>query len=209
MDRVRERARSFGRFLKEPIRLRDVLVGVAVVAGLFLAFQLPYFVEHVKYLASAIPDIDTADDTSAPDRLRIPKIGVTAPLVYIESDAESRIQRALERGVVHYAGTALPGEYGNAYFVGHSSDLFWKGGEYKTVFALLPYLEPGDAIYASDADGIELKYRVLETRVVRPSDFSVLDQRGHERRLLTLQTSYPVGTAISRFIVLAELEAEP
>ena len=75
----------------------------------------------------------------------------------------------------------------------------------KTVFALLPKIKTGDKITVSDREGNKFIYEVKETRVIAKDDMSVLDQHNNERKLLTLQTSYPVGTALQRFVAVSEL----
>ena len=111
----------------------------------------------------------------------------------------------MQAGIVHYPGTAKPGEYGNAFYFGHSSDFAYKVGKYKTVFALLPQIELGDAIEITDADGQLYVYEVFNTLVVSPTQTEVLSQGDRSERLLSLQTSYPVGTAFKRFIAQAKL----
>ncbi len=213
MDRLPAWARSIVRFIREPLRPSDIFIGFFVAITLFLLFQAPYFFAHIKYWTSQISYEAVLIEGDLrlelqPNMIFLPRIGVTAPLIYIESDSEAAIQKALEHGVVHYAGTALPGEYGNAYFTGHSSDLPWKNGEYKTIFALLPYVRVDDEIYVTTDTGERLIYTVHETRIVSAKDLSVLGQFNDERRLLTLQTSYPIGTALKRYIVIAELKSE-
>jgi LPXTG-site transpeptidase (sortase) family protein len=144
----------------------------------------------------------------APMTLWIPRIAVEVPIVTVRRNDEIGYQEALLHGVGLYPGTPEPGAYGNPYIFGHSSDYSWSTGGYKTVFALLPELEVGDRIIASDGKGDVFTYAVTETKVVLPDDKSVLDQFGNQKRMLTLQTSYPLGTALRRYIVIAELVAE-
>jgi len=194
---------------------KKAAAALGVALAVFFLPNLPYLKTHVDFLfssgsvsADASADIETdGSDLLSPDTIAIPHIRLRAPLIYIDETRESVIQEALKGGVVHYAGTALPGEIGNAYYVGHSSDLSWNSGEYKTVFALLPYLKPGHRIYVTDAERNTFAYVVIETRVVRPNDLSVLDQGDGTESLLTLQTSYPLGTALRRLLVIAHLES--
>lgn len=149
--------------------------------------------------------ISQEDKKTTPNQLRIPSLAISAPLVEAEQANEDSYQKALQNGVVHFPGTAKPGENGNAYYFGHSSDFAFAKGDYKTVFALLPKITEGAEIYISNQEGIEFKYLVVEKKVVNNNDVSVLDQRGNKEKLLSLQTSYPVGTALQRFVVVARL----
>ncbi len=141
-----------------------------------------------------------------PDTLAIPSLGLEAPLVYVTETDEVTFQRGLEQGVVHYPSTTLPGEIGNAYYFGHSSDYAFKKGNYKTVFAILPKIEAGAEIYITDHSGQQFTYKVREKKVVEPKDVSVLSQGDGKEKLLTLQTSWPLGTALRRYVVIAEID---
>ena len=108
--------------------------------------------------------------------------------------------------MVHFPGTAKPGELGNPYIFGHSSDYFWKPGDYKEVFKPLIDIPLETEIRITNSDGELFIYRVIETKIVSPEEVSVLDQYNYERYLLTLQTSWPLGTALKRYIVIAEMD---
>lgn len=144
-----------------------------------------------------------------PHQLFIPRLDIHAPIIFATVSEENHFQRALQDGVVHFPGTAMPGELGNAYIFGHSSDYPWSFGSFKTVFALLPKITMDDVIEITDTYGQTLSFRVIETKIVSPKDLSVLNQREHKDALLTLQTSYPLGTALQRFIVVSKLVQPP
>lgn len=149
-----------------------------------------------------------ADPPSAEPRLIIPKIQVNAPVVYDEpSTQEFRVQRALERGVVHYGSTPVPGQSGNAVFVGHSSNTYWARGGYKFVFALLNKLTPEDEIIM-DYQSKRYHYKVNEVKEVKPTDFSVLNP--HNQPTISLITCVPPGTSWRRLVVTAtQVEPDP
>ena len=103
--------------------------------------------------------------------------------------------RTLRGSVGHVPGTALPGEAGNAAFAAHRD----------TFFRPLAGIRKGDTVMVTTPDGTH-RYTVFSTRVVEPSDVSVL-RSGHLSQL-TLVTCYPfdyVGSAPQRFIVQAAL----
>ncbi|MCH7492088.1 sortase [Patescibacteria group bacterium] len=140
------------------------------------------------------------------DQLSIPDRDINTPIIYIEEVDETIFQEALASGVVHYPGTALPGQFGNPYIFGHSSDYFWKSGNYKEIFKSLIDIPLGTPIRITNHDGELFIYRVVETKIVGPKEVSVLDQNEQQSLLLTLQTSWPVGTALKRYIVIAEMD---
>jgi len=123
----------------------------------------------------------------------------------VEEKSEKTYQAALQNGVVHYPGTAKPGEAGNVYIFGHSSDYLWSRGNYKTVFALLPRVEIGALVNLSNEEGEIFTYTITDKFVASPKDTQLLSQDTGGKKILTLQTSYPIGTALKRYIVIAEL----
>ena len=121
-------------------------------------------------------------------RVAIPRVGVSA--IVREGDDATTLHRA----VGHIPGTALPGSNGNAAIAGHR-DTFFRG---------LRNIRKGDEIVLSTAGG-DLHYVVRDTRIVDPSEVSVLAPT--QGPVLTLVTCYPfnyIGAAPRRFIVQAE-----
>ena len=144
------------------------------------------------------------------NRLIIPKIGKNIPLVDVPGintfdfdHMENIFMQELEKGVVRYPGTALPGEKGNAFIFGHSSNYPWVKGEYNEVFALLDELEYGDQIivYYNQKKFI---YTIREKKVVHPGDVKALE-RHDDKAEISLMTCWPVGTTLKRMLVFAEL----
>lgn len=139
-------------------------------------------------------------------QVAVTKLGIDVPLMVVGKVDERIFQKALEDGVVHYPGTASPGQVGNMFIFGHSSDYRYRAGSYKTVFARLPELKIGDTVVVEDASvNASYTYRVTGTAIVSSSDVASLSQETDGKRMLTLQTSYPIGTALKRYLVLAEL----
>ncbi len=183
------------------------------------------FVEKPQEQALALlPVASTNDDllalsmapTTYDNRIRVPSLNINAQVVEPQlgldslqakdwNTLEKQIQSSLLSGVVHYPGTAEPGKIGNAFFTGHSSNVLWEPSIYNTVFALLPDIEVGADIYITN-DQKEFHYRVTSKKEVNPSDVSILKQG--EKKTLTLMTCTPVGTALKRLVVTAELVVE-
>ena len=145
------------------------------------------------------------------NRLVIPKLGKSVPLIsmsceHIEgedwNELEKQIQDSLRGGVVHYPGTAKPGQYGNVFMTGHSSYYPWDPGKFKDVFATLSKLEVGDRYYVY-YDQIKYTYEIVDKKEVQPSNVEVLYQPQDEK-VSTLMTCTPVGTTLRRLIITAE-----
>ncbi|MBI1934267.1 sortase [Candidatus Peregrinibacteria bacterium] len=161
-------------------------------------------------LAQFLPPIGPPEN-----RLLIPSLGVNVPIVIPPNDAllkedwdnlEKDIQTSLEKGTVHYPGTARPGQAGNFFVTGHSSYYPWSSGKYKSVFARLPSLNIGEEFWVYYG-GDRHRYVVQEKKEVKSTDVGVLDQP-LDRRIATLMTCVPVGTTLRRLIVTAQ-ELDP
>jgi len=156
-----------------------------------------------------IPEL--ALEVVPPDnRLIIPKIDKNIPIIDTDPESlmgadwkslEQTFQEDLRDGVVHYPGTAEPGDSGNVFITGHSSYYIWDSGRYKDVFARLNQLEEGDDIVIY-YDQQKYHYVVREKKEVQNDDISVLEQG--DENILTLMTCSPVGTNFRRLVVIAE-----
>lgn len=132
------------------------------------------------------------------NHLNIPIINVNAPVTW--NSPEERILEDLKNGVAHYDGTALPGENGNVFISGHSSNYWWNKGLYNQVFALLDKVKQGDRIYLN-YNNQPYVYTVEKIEVVKPDNIEVLNPTDHS--VITLMTCTPVGTTLNRLIVQA------
>lgn len=129
--------------------------------------------------------------------ISIPKLGITGATVMIGGDD-------LSEHLIHYGGTGLPGDYGNAVIFGHSTlPQFFNANNYKTIFSTLPTLKTGDKILVL-YDGIRYQYEVYDMTVNDPSDLSALEQR-FDDSYITLVTCVPPGTYWKRLYVKAKL----
>ncbi|HYF97045.1 MAG TPA: class D sortase [Patescibacteria group bacterium] len=150
-----------------------------------------------------IVDPNQTEKVGPEAKIVIPKINVEAPVVYDEeSIQEKAIQKALERGVVHYSITPNPGEKGNSVIVGHSSSNILNSGKYKFAFLLLKSLENDDTFYVQK-DGVRYVYKVFNKFVTSPTDVSVLNPTDKVASM-TLITCDPPGLSTNRLIIQAE-----
>jgi LPXTG-site transpeptidase (sortase) family protein len=78
------------------------------------------------------------------DSIEIKKIGISAPLVLVNKEEE--VKKALDRGVVLWPNSALPGQKGEIIILGHSAPPNWPKIKYDWVFSNLNSLEKGDEI---------------------------------------------------------------
>jgi sortase A len=126
-----------------------------------------------------------------------PRLGLDSISVAINSDD-------LKKGAIHYSGTALPGQYGNAVIFGHSAlPVLFKKNAPLTIFNPILKAKIGDEIILN-FDGINYRYLVRKVSEVKPDQIEVLFQN-FSRKELTLITCTPLGTYWRRFVVRAEL----
>ncbi|MEX0748537.1 MAG: sortase [Candidatus Saccharimonadales bacterium] len=185
------------------------LISAAVIGIIaFTIFNSQVILGQVQYLTTPsggvdapIGDVNALAPAGEENKILIPRINVDIPVVYdVKTFDEAAVQKGLERGVVHYGTTALPGEIGNNVIVGHSSHNWWDSGKYKFAFILLDKMEAGDQIVLH-YDGVRYVYEVESKVVVSPDDVSVLRQT--DEPTLTLITCTPPGTSWQRLVVKA------
>ena len=136
------------------------------------------------------PEIKDGDPVA---RLQIPAIGLDKIVVSgVFSDD-------LKHGPGHYPTTPLPGEVGNAGIAGHRTT-------YGSPFGDLDKLQLDDQIIVTTTAG-RFRYDVVGTKIVEPSDASVLAPSTDVR--LTLTTCDPRYSTAHRLIVTAVLDPRP
>lgn len=155
--------------------------------------------------SSSIIEHKIAFDQSRAAQLSIPKLNLQVPLIWSQDPAD--FETDLTKGVIHYPGTAMPGEQGTVYVSGHSSDYIWKHNDYKRVFAQINALQPGDDIfvnaYGTDGKLNNFRYKVTAKNVYKPDDqVQFIDNTAAK---LNLSTCWPIGTAKDRYVVTAVL----
>src|ERR1700722_13646990 len=93
--------------------------------------------------------------------LRVPALGIEAPVL------EGTSAAAMNRGVGHIAGSALPGEVGNVGIAGHRDGFF----------RALKDVKVGEVVELERQTGAGIardRYQVTQIAVVAPSDVSVI-----------------------------------
>ena len=138
----------------------------------------------------------------------IEKIGVNAPVVInVNSGNYNEYINALQTGVAHAKGTALPGSKtaanNNVFLFAHSAINPIEARRYNSVFYLLRKLEKGDKV-VTFYKGKRFDYVVYDKRVVEADDIKYLTDPSKDP-ILTLQTCDPPGSSLRRLIVTAKL----
>jgi len=147
-------------------------------------------------------DIKDIDTNLIPQKIEIPKIGVSSTIQIPSNVNVATLDTALAKGAVYYPGSGtLQG--GNMFLFGHSTN--WKvvnNQAYKT-FNDLEELKKGDEIKLT-SDGKVYVYEV--TTVRHAADDDVLVQFDKGDRMLTISTCDTFGQKQDRWIVEAEFK---
>lgn len=115
----------------------------------------------------------------------------------------------LNKSLIQYPGTALPGEPGAPVIFGHSVlRQFYSPSEknprrYSSIFSKIMTLKSGDKIYLT-YNNVKYTYQVQSNTEVQPTDTFILAQR-YDARQLKLVTCVPEGTVLRRGVVIAQL----
>jgi|GEM_PF-174126 len=155
--------------------------------------------ENLNYASNWFPETkqDRKNEKIVKYEISIPKLKIENALTLIGGED-------LSKSLIHFGGTALPGEYGNAVIFGHSVlPEFFNPKDYHTIFATMPELKLGDEIYAT-VDNVKYKYIIYEFKTVDPSDITVLEQR-YDNYYMSLITCVPPGLKLKRLVAKAKL----
>lgn len=148
---------------------------------------------------------EEAIDVSKQGRLDIPANNISVPITWTQDVKD--FDNDLKKGIVHYPGTAMPGEVGTAYISGHSSGYLWDKSPYKQVFAVLGQVKDGTSftITATQNNGKTVKFNYV---VERRGEFAANDQSqflSTADSVVALSTCWPVGTVDRRLVLFAKL----
>lgn len=159
-----------------------------------------------------VPDTEATASTAttpqpAADRIQVSDLKIDAPIIWNSAYDSKTVLTNLRDGVVHLAGTALPGQKGLTILTGHSSYYRWAAGSYKDVFAPLLKAQLGQTIKISRA-GTTYTYQISQIYEVTPDRTDLLVSG--DETLLRLMTCTPLGSNTRRLIVEAkQIDPDP
>lgn len=171
-------------------------------APLILDTQLDYtnlrnwFVGELPELESTTP---VSDQTYSID---IPSLDIKNATVTVGGTN-------LNKSLIQFPGTALPGEAGAPVIFGHSVlRQFYNPSEknprrYNSIFSTIMTLKKGDKIVIT-RDNVTYTYIVQDKTEVKPTDTYILAQK-YDTRALKLVTCTPEGTYLRRGVITAAL----
>jgi len=152
-------------------------------------------------------DPSKAGDARPDFSIRIAKILVEAPIVWSRSEAEEDLLKDLEKGLVRYPKTGIPGQFGNAFITGHSSNYVWAKGSYNYILKDLNELQIGDEVIvtATQYNGKKMDYRYVISfkEIVSADDPRMFAET--PKPSITLATCWPLGTNWKRLMLKADI----
>lgn len=142
------------------------------------------------------------------DHIKIPALGIEAPLRSPDSSDLDVLSAELDRGVVIYPEAARPGDPGQTVILGHSAPPGYPDIKFDRVFSDLGNLIPGDVIEIYYQERV-FKYSTekVETMSVEEYGQLLLKPSANEYNLV-ISTCYPPGRNWQRWVVTAYLLTE-
>lgn len=134
---------------------------------------------------------------------------IDIPKLNIESAVVSVGGTDLNKSLIAYAGTALPGDPGAPVIFGHSvlrqfyNPSVKNPRRYNSIFSTIMTLQTGDKIYVTSG-GVKYTYVVNNKTEVQPEDVYILTQK-YDAKQLKLVTCTPEGTYLRRGVITAQL----
>lgn len=155
--------------------------------------------------ANLLSDESVDINTDIAGRLEIPSLKINVPIIW--SKDTNSFDKDLQLGVIHYPGTALPGQIGTTYIAGHSSNYIWAKGSYNQIFSKLGDLADNTSfkITVVQRNGQNAIYHYVVTGRNRylPTDQEQFQNTG--KSLVALSTCWPVNSTARRLVVFGEL----
>ncbi|MDD5567338.1 MAG: sortase [Patescibacteria group bacterium] len=196
LKKKRKRAKTARRFWLAFVAL-PVLFILAVFLLLYpflpgISFRLG-LVGKSDDAAFTLESLKRKKDISQENILVIPKIDVNIKIV------EGETQEALDQGAWRMPTTSTPDKGGNTVISAHRFKYLPPNN---ATFYLLDKLSRGDRLFVY-WQGKEYEYVVVESKVVEPTEISILDNTPDNR--LTLFTCTPLFTTDKRLVVIGAL----
>ncbi|OGH16448.1 MAG: hypothetical protein A3C30_04630 [Candidatus Levybacteria bacterium RIFCSPHIGHO2_02_FULL_40_18] len=139
-------------------------------------------------------------------KIKVDSYLISIPRLKIKDAEVSTQDYDLEKHLVQYLGTSIPGEKGTAVIFGHSTlPQLFNPKNYKTIFATAHKLEIGDEVFIN-VQGVNYKYKIFSIVITDPEDTNILSQ-SFDNSYITLVTCTPPGTTWKRLVIRASLDS--
>lgn len=149
-------------------------------------------------------DLKKFEYTEKENGIEIPGLGIEAPLIFPDDSSNGVVHDALNRGVVHFPGSALPGRSGITEILGHSAPEGWPKIKYDWVFTRIVELEKGNQIFVY-FNNRKYVYEVEETVFIEKGEELPDYPLTNSENMLVLVSCWPPGKDLRRIAVVSEL----
>lgn len=162
-----------------------------IILGTVLIFIFGiYRIYSLNILSFGRPTASTVSTGPAPIKIDIPQVNLHLPVTEaIVTDGTWEIS---PDGASHWDNSANPGQSGNIVIYGHNKT---------NLFGPIRWLNLGEEIILTAADGQEYRYRITETVTVPPSQIDYVQPKDEE--VLTLYTCTGLFDS-QRYVVIAK-----
>ncbi len=134
--------------------------------------------------------------------IEISKINVSAPIVFVKNSDKKTLTSALNRGLLFYPDSVLPGQDGQTIILGHSAPPNWPDIRYDSVFSRLVELTEGDEIFLN-FDDKKYVYSVVKKIFLEKGE-EIPKDLTYSENILLLISCWPPGKNLRRIAVVAE-----
>jgi len=143
-------------------------------------------------------------ESTKDQELEIPKLSLSLPLIFAKSTDKKELVKDLERGVVYYPGSVLPGERGQIIILGHSAPPHWPKIKYDWAFSRLFELERGDTVLIHFRKRM-YTYLVVEKTIIHRGANLPFESLNPNTNTLILISCWPPGKDYQRIVIRAEI----
>jgi LPXTG-site transpeptidase (sortase) family protein len=164
-----------------------------------------FFRQSEQEIQDNFNDSENYEYSDKEDSVEIPKIEVTAPLVFVDSQEINELKKGLDLGVVHFADSVLPGQPGQSIVLGHSAPPSYPKIKYYWVFVRIDELVEEDEIYVF-FNNRKYEYRVTHKFFLEKGEEVPQDSLTDNKSVLLLISCWPPETGTRRIAVEAELK---
>ncbi len=173
-----------------------------------IVWQKALVVSNYRFLLAKAEQVLQAGSQSRPlaflfsnNFIKIPKLGLKAPIAFAQNNDLETLRQALQEGVLYYPSSVLPNEQGDIIILGHSAPLLWPEVNYDKVFNGLNTLEKGDKIKLF-FNGWSYLYQVEEKFFVEGGE-EIMPTNQTKDSFLFLISCWPLGSREKRIIIKA------
>ncbi len=155
-----------------------------------------------NFTESGQAEVVNFDYSEKENSLEIPRIDLLAPLIFVDNSNEEDLEKELNRGVVHFPTSALPGQMGQTIILGHSAPSGWPKINYDWVFSNLDQLNEGDEIFVHFKNK-KFSYYVIKKIFLSKGEEVSEEDLPNFKNMLILITCWPPGKDLKRIAVEA------